>query len=415
MECRGPSPFIIPEIAAILCSFVDRKDWLNVALSCRTFYIAMISRIWHTVHPRSHMTLRKLKNTLDGKARASKSQLQTDYNRLVRVFCWTLKEDIAGHPFERSFFDAFLFCHLDHLEFSYAAAQDHTIASMIRSSPYLSYIDLSHCYSLSAEAIRPLLEMRPNSLKTLILYGCGKIDSLTLVHLIYRHQRTLQCIRVTEITDCVLDAMQSCRQLQDVGLEHCTSLSDAALRRFSHYLLSNPPPIRSLRLRDIANLTSQHMSSIARSCGQSLCHLDMTECVRITSTGLAAVARFATSLTSLSLAYQVGVSNQVISTFVESCPNLQHLDLSGSLALTNEAFAQLPVSIVTLNISGLESQLSSALIRQILSQSPHLHELCLGVAYDLTEADLILNQVNDPDLVYRMDVDKCHTVCRIIQ
>ncbi|ORX46960.1 RNI-like protein [Hesseltinella vesiculosa] len=413
---HNASPFVIPEIASLICSFVDRRDWLNVSLSCRSLYHAAIIRIWHSVHPRSHMALRKLKNTLDGKARIPKTGQYTDYNRLVRSFSWTLKEDIAGHPFERSFFDAFLFCHLSRLEFSYAAAQDSTIASMIRSSPHLRYIDLSHCYSLSAEAIRPLLDTPPCRLETLILYGCGKINSSTLIAVINRHQGTLQCLRFTDITDGVLGAVQYCSQLQDIGLEHCVdhSLTDAALTRFSCFLMRYPPPLKFLRLRDIANLTSEHMLNIVISCGLSLRHLDMTECTRITAQGLTVLAHHICKLKSLSLAYQTGVTNDVVSSFVEACPNLKHLDLSGSLELTDLAFTQLPLSIMSLNVSGLESQLTPALIHQMLVELPHLNELCLGVAYDLAEADGILAKANSHGVIYQMDVEKCHTIIRVI-
>ncbi|KAI8084499.1 uncharacterized protein BX664DRAFT_283104 [Halteromyces radiatus] len=410
------SPITIPEIAQLICYFVDGKDMLNMALSCRTMYYAMIVRLWHTLQPRSHMVLRKLKNTLDGKGRHLKTNLDPQYNRLVRVFRWSLKEDVTTHMFERPFFDGFIFPRLDQLVFSYAAAQDSSVAPMIRASSYLRYVDLSHCYCLSTDAIQPLLDMPLPRLETLILYGCGKIESKALATLIQRHHRTLTCLRLTDITDDLLDVIQQCHHLQDLGLEHCSDyLTYDGLSRFAHALEKQHIQLTRLRFRDIANLTSEHMERIAFSSGLSLVHLDMSECARITSDGLAHMAPHCPSLDTLCLAYQSGVTDTSIQQFSQSCHQLKHLDVSGSRSLTDHAFAARgpPMGLTSLNLSGLESQLSSDLIYQLLIQLPALQELCLGVAYDLKEAMVILDQVNASGLLYEMNVEKCHTICRL--
>ncbi|ORZ08163.1 hypothetical protein BCR42DRAFT_495614 [Absidia repens] len=461
-------PLLIPEITHLICSFVHPGDMLAVALSCRTMYYAMIARLWHTLHPRSHMELRKLKNTLDGAAgtagwpgktiSTSLSTLDPQYNRQVRVFRWSLKEDVTTHMFERPFFDHFLFPRLHTLVFSYAAAQDSSVATMIKAAVHhLRYVDLSHCYCLSSDAIQPLLFQPHGFLTTLILYGCGKIDPHTLVQLIHHHHTTLTCVRLTDITDTVLDSLQPCAHLQDLGLEHCSDddLTEPALTRFTRH---QPWQMRRLRFRDIASLTSTHLANLMAR--KSLVHLDMSECSRITSDGLARLACLCPRLDTLTLAYQTGVSNSSLRAFATHCPVLRHLDVAGSHTtssalrrrwtttttttttaaaaaaaaaagddddddgadgeaadvLTDDAFlAGRFDALHTLNLSGLaSSQLSTDLIYHVLLQWPALQELCLGVAYDLTEAKRILANVNATgSCFYQMNVEKCHTICRV--
>lgn len=409
---------------------------MNLALSCRTMYYAMIVRLWHTLQPRSHMVLRKLKNTLEGRHGSWKS-MDPQYSRQVRVFRWSsLKDDptmtttttttnnvnttitttTTTHMFlERPFFDHFLFPRLQRLEFSYAAAQDFAVAPMIRAARHtLRHVDLSHCYCLSTEAISSLLSA-PARLETVILYGCGKIDGGALVRLVRQHGATLKCLRLTDITDVVLDAiLHYCPLLEDLGLEHCSEegVSEAGLARFAQ---AAPRHLSRLRLRDIANLTTPHLGRMAHG----LVHLDLSECARIRD--LAVLAPLCPALQVLCLAYQAGVSTSAIQQFALYCHDLHHLDVSGSNSSSSEHALLLEDALDParlgalreLNLSGLEAQLSPDLLFRLLTLLPSLHELCLGVAYDLADAVAILDQINHPRQLYRMNVEKCHTICRI--
>ncbi|KAI9308510.1 hypothetical protein BJ944DRAFT_99912 [Cunninghamella echinulata] len=510
------SPFTIPEIAQILCSFVDQKDMLNVALSCRVFYYAMIGRLWHTIQPQSYMMLRKIKNALDGKGRHWKTQLDPQYHYLVKEFKCQLKDDFTSinrsylsspsssssttATIERPFFDSFLFPKLNKFIFSYAAAQDNSIAPILRASHHLRYIDLSHCYCLSTEAIQPLLDLPTSRLETVILYGCGKIESSALITLIEQHHQTLTCLKLTDITDGVLNAIQKCHQLRDFGLEHCSddSLTYSAITKFTNSLISstttsisslpsssyssalsttnsylssssslissslaytssssslaltktkntaltlssslstinnnnnnknNKIQFNKLRLRDIPNLKSEHLIAIAISSHTSLIHLEMSECSKITSEGLIELARHCPNLETVCLAYQPGMTNTVLQSFAQHCQRLKQLDITGNYSLTDACFLYKPMHLISLNISGLETQFSHNLIYQLLLQLPHLHELCLGVAFDLNEAFSILDQVNHhfqgnnnnhdhghaENIIYDLNVEKYHTICR---
>ncbi|KAL9538085.1 hypothetical protein MBANPS3_011211 [Mucor bainieri] len=336
------NPILIPEISHILCSFVDTKDLLNLALTCRALYHTSCFGLWNTLNPKSHRILRKIKNTLDS---------TSTYNKYVWKFCLSSKQDI--YHLERFFFDHFLFPNLRELKFSNAAAQDHILYPMIASAQKsLSSLNLSKCYCLSTTVIRPLLSMSPHQLESLVLYGCGKMDSQVLVEIIHRHCRTLKRLRLTDVNDAIMDAIQHCSKLSDLGLEHCsdTTLSSAALTRF--------------------------FASVSK--------------------------------------------NQL---FIQNCHQLKHVDVSGCRLLTDHAFFPLldaiddnlrKMMLETLNVSGLDL-LSPSLIHQLLSKISSLQELCLGVTYDLDEADHILHSINHHDNQHRyyMDTEKFYTICKL--
>ncbi|CAO3631147.1 unnamed protein product [Mucor hiemalis] len=410
------NPILIKEITRLVCTFIDPKDLLNLALTCRVLYHESCFRLWNTLNPKSHRTLRKIKNTLE---------TTKEYNKLVWKFRWFAREDV--HHLERLFFDSFIFPNLRELEFSNAAAQDHIVYPIIAASPFLRSLNLSQCYCLSTDTIRPLLSMPRNRLESLNLYGCGKIDPQVMADIIYRHAATLKCLRLTDITDAILDAIQTCSRLNDLGLEHCsdTTLSNTALNRFFSALSKNQVQLKQLRLRDIDNLTSTHLISLTNSkSGLSLLNFDMSECNRVKSDGVSRLATKCTSLTTLFLAYQHGVTDEAMQLFIGNCHYLKHVDVSGCRLLTDQAFFPLldgvveeeddliPIILETLNVSGLDL-LSPHTIHQLLTRLPRLQELSLGVTYDLDEADRILEIINHDQITFYIDIEKYYTICRM--
>ncbi|KAG1456925.1 hypothetical protein G6F56_006726 [Rhizopus delemar] len=388
-------PLLIAEIASIICSLVDVKDLFSLALTCRNFYRFSSERLWRTLNPTSLRTLRKIKNTLDS---------SEAYNKLVWKFKWSAREE---HSLERLFFKSFLFANLKELEFSNAATQDHIILPMIAFSRQLRSVNLSQCYCLSSQVLRPLVTMPANQLQTLILYGCGKMDSQLMVDIIHRHSTTLQCIRLTDINDAIMEAIGLCRSLRDLGLEHCASLSNAALTRY----FQSCRQLTHLRMRDISHLSSHHVRCVAES-SKTLHHFDMSECNGVNSSdGFFCLATECTSLDTLLLAYQTGVTNQAMQLFLSHCHSLKHVDVSGCRLLTDQAFLSNHVSLETLNISGLDL-LTSDSIQQLLTRLGSLKELCLGVTYDLDEADRILNIINQEQCKFFIDTERCYTICR---
>lgn len=90
------------------------------------------------------------------------------------------------------------------------------------------------------------------------------------------------------------------------------------------------------------------------------------------------------------------------------------MDVSGCRLLTDHAFLfNSDLQLETLNISGLDL-LTSDSIQQLLTKLTHLKELCLGVTYDLDEADRILSIINRQESKFFIDVERYYTICRII-
>ncbi|KAI8882712.1 RNI-like protein [Backusella circina FSU 941] len=399
------NPLLIAEIAHILCSYVNQSDLLNLAFTCKAFYHVSCARLWYKLHPKSHRKLHQIKNTLDSQ--------KAHYNTMVRILKWSAREECL---MERHFFDSFLFPNLRELEFSYAAAQDQLIYSIISASPHLRSVNLSQCYCLSTEAIRPLLDGKKNQLERLNLYGCNNMNSYSLATLIRRHSDSLKSIRLTDINDAVLIAIQSCKNVKDLGLEHCdTDLSNAALTAYFRSLEDNQARPNQIRLRDVTQLTSTHLLGMVNTTLASLVYFDISECQRVTSEGYLWLARQCTSLRTLSLAYQNDVTDQAIQLFFENCHSLTHVNLSGCKLLTDHAFqfenGLLSSALETLNLSGVDS-LSSERVQYLLTTLSKLTELNLSIPYDDIDDTLeIVNGLSSPR--FYIDRDHCYTIRKL--
>ncbi|KAL0089451.1 hypothetical protein J3Q64DRAFT_1635931 [Phycomyces blakesleeanus] len=230
------------------------------------------------------------------------------------------------------------------------------------------------------------------------------------------HHQSLQCIRLTDINDRVLESIQQCVGLKDLGLEHCAEakLSAGALSRFSRPTKTySGLGLERLRLRDIASLSSDHLRGIVDGSRYSLLHLDISECNRLSSEGFVYLSSQCVLLETLLLAYQAGVEDEAIQLLVLHCNRLKHLDVSGCRSLTDEAFRAFvnesditPIALETLDVSGLESEISRSILGSLLMKLPYLREMSLGAAYDREDANKILEKVNRVHPSFHMDIDR---------
>ncbi|KAI8144128.1 hypothetical protein BJV82DRAFT_608403 [Fennellomyces sp. T-0311] len=407
-------PLHMQEIASMIIDLVEPEDLLEVAFTCRLWFATACSRIWRTLNPQTHDTLQLVRQSLEGRHGLKRVPFY-DYRRCVHHFRW-YPQDIGTIPLERQFFDIFQFPQLQRLDFSYAPAQDHAVQHIMRSSPKLRHVNLSHCYCLSTEAIRPLLHIPP-ALQTLILYGCGKIDHNALAAVIRRHSASLECIRLTDINNDILNAIQQCQRLQDLGLEHCSDALDSTrLNSFARHLATQKTRLTRIRMRDIATLDEDPMHNLACAIAESLVHLDMSECNLVDVQDFIHLATVCQSLETLLLAHQFSVTDEVVQLFAQHCPHLKHLDVSGCRLLTDNAFSpwldgtidSASSELETLNISGLEPDISPAVVLTILQNLPHINEICLGVAYDFADATQLVKTASD----FCLDTGRCVTICR---
>ncbi|KAI8997411.1 hypothetical protein BDB01DRAFT_771030 [Pilobolus umbonatus] len=400
------NPLLIVEIAHIICDYIDYEDLPHLALTCRVLYYASCAKIWKSLQPKTQSTLRKIKNTLDSN--------RTGYNKLVYIFKWSAREE--AHTLEGPFFNSFLFPNLRELEFSNADAQDHIVHSFLTTSPKLRSINLSRCYCLSTKAIRPLFDFSPDRLERLNLYGCSRIDPLIIATIILRHSNSLKSVRLTDITDVILNAIQRSTCLNDLGLEHCSRLSTTSLNR----LFCSLSQLTHIRLRDIPDMTSDHLTSLVNVCFTALVHCELIECNQIQNEALTYMASKCVSIKTLLVPYHPNITNETVQLFIINCHSLTHVDISGCRLLTDHAFfpnidnqdhqMNYAPSVQILHISNLDI-LPSQTIHRLLSQFHQLRTMHLGSSYSPKVIDQILNVINSGSSQFYWD-NKCATIRR---
>ncbi|KAI9319033.1 hypothetical protein BX666DRAFT_1854973 [Dichotomocladium elegans] len=143
----------------------------------------------------------------------------------------------------------------------------------------------------------------------------------------------------------------------------------------------------------------------------------MSECNLVSREGFLQLATHCRSIESLVLVHQFSVTDQVIQLFITNCTHLKLLDVSGCRLLTERAFhpwtdgsillEQSPMEI--LNISGLEPDVSPAMVLYMLQHLPRITEICLGVAYERSDAVEVANALDG----FHLDVGRCVTICRV--
>ena len=92
------------------------------------------------------------------------------------------------------------------------------------------------------------------------------------------------------------------------------------------------------------------------------------------------------------------------------------MDVSGCRLLTDNAFSPwldgtvdlTSCELETLNISGLEPDISPVVVLALLQSLPHINEICLGVAYDFADATQLVKTASE----FSLDTGRCATICR---
>jgi hypothetical protein len=122
--------------------------------------------------------------------------------------------------------------------------------------------------------------------------------------------------------------------------------------------------------------------------------------------------------------------------------SLKNLDVAGCFNLSSEAFQPIlddeltfVPALETLNITNLETEISSSTVINLLNRLRAIREITLGVAYDLSEANKIVHHVNAvrrfivndeddaivdggyhdlADDLFFVDVEQCHTIRKLM-
>ncbi|KAJ4705514.1 F-box protein [Melia azedarach] len=162
------------------------------------------------------------------------------------------------------------------------------------------------------------------------LSGCKNISdkSLQLVSDNYRELESLNLTRCIKLTDGGLQKILSkCSSLRSLNLYALSSFTDEAYKKIS--LLAH---LKFLDLCGAQNLSDEGLACIAKC--KNLVSLNLTWCVRITDTGVIAIAQGCTSLEFLSLFGIVGVTDKCLEALSRFCSNtLRTLDVNGCVGI----------------------------------------------------------------------------------
>ncbi|XP_010524773.1 PREDICTED: F-box protein At3g58530 isoform X2 [Tarenaya hassleriana] len=170
------------------------------------------------------------------------------------------------------------------------------------------------------------------------LSGCKNLTdkSMQLVAETYQELVSLNLTRCVKITDDgLLQVLLKCSSLLSLNLYALSSFTDKVYRNIS--LLAN---LRFLDLCGAQNLSDEGLALIAKC--DKLVSLNLTWCVRITDSGVIAIANSCTSLEFLSLFGIVGVTDKSLETLSKTCSNtITTLDVNGCIGIKRRSHEEL--------------------------------------------------------------------------
>ncbi|XP_010524781.1 PREDICTED: F-box protein At3g58530 isoform X3 [Tarenaya hassleriana] len=160
--------------------------------------------------------------------------------------------------------------------------------------------------------------------------------SMQLVAETYQELVSLNLTRCVKITDDgLLQVLLKCSSLLSLNLYALSSFTDKVYRNIS--LLAN---LRFLDLCGAQNLSDEGLALIAKC--DKLVSLNLTWCVRITDSGVIAIANSCTSLEFLSLFGIVGVTDKSLETLSKTCSNtITTLDVNGCIGIKRRSHEEL--------------------------------------------------------------------------
>ncbi|KAF9583663.1 hypothetical protein BGW38_008908 [Lunasporangiospora selenospora] len=163
------------------------------------------------------------------------------------------------------------------------------VQGLVQGCPFVTKLNLTDCALLRDNAIQLIAEtLGPQRLRSLVLSGC---------------------VRITDVA--ILSLCAHAIQLENLDLSGCIRISDISVRELGVATVPrNNDPTRSSNNQDYKNNDNYDQiiaspSSVAVDRAQGVSHslrsLDLSQCIRITDSGIRALRAGATQLTSLNL------------------------------------------------------------------------------------------------------------------
>ena len=209
------------------------------------------------------------------------------------------------------------------------------------------------------------------------------------------------------VTDMGLEAVgKGCSNLKQFCLRKCAFLSDNGLVSLAKVAAS----LESLQLEECHHITQYGVFGALVSCGGKLKSLALVNCFGIKDTveGLPLMTP-CKSLSSLSIRNCPGFGNASLCMVGKLCPQLQRLDLSGALRITNAGFLPLlescEASLIKVNLSGCMNLTDNVVSALAKVHGGTLEQLNLDGCQKITDASMFAIAENCA-LLSDLDVSK---------
>ncbi|XVF66346.1 hypothetical protein PTKIN_Ptkin10aG0027900 [Pterospermum kingtungense] len=220
-----------------------------------------------------------------------------------------------------------------------------------------------------------------SKLENLSLIWCSNVTSLGIISLAQK----CSFLKSLDLQGCYVGDQglavvgKCCKQLEDVNLRFCESLTDAGL------------------------------VDLATRVGKSLKSLGVAACARITDKSLEAVGSHCKSLETLSLDSEF-IRNQGILAIAQGCPLLKVLKLQ-CINVTDEALMGVGISCLSLEMLALHSfqQFTDNGLRSVGKGCKKLKNLTLSDCYFLSDKGLEAIATGCAELTH-LEVNGCHNI-----
>lgn len=210
------------------------------------------------------------------------------------------------------------------------------------------------------------------------------------------------------VTDTGVEAIsKGCPNLKQFCLRKCAFLSDSGLISFAKAAIS----LESLQFEECHRITQVGFFGVLLNCGAKLKALSMVNCLGIKDLSIGLnLPSPCKSLRSLTVRQCPGFGNASLAVVGKLCPQLQHLDLSGLLGITDAGFLPLlencEAGLVKVNLSGCVN-----LTDKVVSSLAELHgwtleSLNLNGCLKISDSGMVAIAENCP-LLCDLDVSRC--------
>lgn len=241
-----------------------------------------------------------------------------------------------------------------------------TVNEIFQNSNLLEHVDLSDQYNLAGKAVSALLQIRADSLKTLVL-------------------------RDIELTDSAFQDIENCSKLCVLKI-YCKKLTDATLERIKNLCLSE------LELLVGINFTAEGLRKyFEEGLVSQIKQLNFSYCFTLEDNCLSTLANRCPELVSLSVAECRKLTDNAISQVVEKCSNLVILNLKGLIKLDGTFLENIKHPLKVLNLTSCTGIKESS-----IKNFCKIHNFSLKTEAQLPELEIetIINRIFEPILFF---------------